>query len=161
MSVAMAMVSEMAGERPEEILGLLREQSVLYGRLESFAARQRSLVRAEETAPLLSLLADRQRLSVELTRLARRLEPVRRGWSAFRERFTAAQREEADGLISEVTRRLRKVIESDEKDARVLSVRKQSVASSLQATHSVGQAISAYRLPAGAAAGSDRLDEAS
>ena len=133
----------------------------MYTRLESFAAQQRSLVRTEDTTPLLSLLADRQRLSVELTRLARRLEPVRRRWAAFREGFTASQREEADGLVSDVTRRLRRVIESDEKDARVLSVRKQSVASSLQASHSVGQALSAYRLPAGAAAGSDRLDEAS
>ena len=68
---------------------------------------------------------------------------------------------EADGLVGDVAQRLRRVIEGDEKDARVLSVRKQSVATSLQATHRVGQAISAYRAPAGATAGSDRLDEAS
>jgi hypothetical protein len=160
MNVATAMMNEPV-EKPEEILGLLREQSALYARLESFAARQRSLVREDDTAPLLSLLADRQRLSVELTRLATRLSPVRQGWSMFRERFSTSQRTEADGLVSDVTQRLRRVIESDEKDARILSLRKQSVATKLHATHRVGQAISAYRVPAGAAMGADRLDEAS
>ena len=79
MNGATALMNE-AVEEPEDILGLLREQSALYARLESFAARQRSLVRADDTAPLLTLLADRQKLSVELTRLATRLAPVRRGW---------------------------------------------------------------------------------
>ena len=161
MDVAKSPVGEAMVERTEEVLGLLREQSALYTRLESFAARQRSLVRADDTAPLLMLLADRQRLSAELTRLATRLAPVRRGWTLFRERCSASQRAEADGLISVVSQRLQRVIESDEKDARVLSVRKQRVATNLQATHRVGQAISAYREPAGALTGTDRLDEAS
>lgn len=140
MNVATAIANE-AIEKPEEILGLLREQSALYARLESFAARQRSLVRADDTALLLSLLADRQRLAVELTRLATRLAPVRRGWSAFRERFSSTQRTEADGLISDVTQRLRRVIESDEKDARVLYVRKLGVAgmSNVECTRSNGK----------------------
>ena len=161
MNVATALMNEVVVEKPEEILGWLREQSALYARLESFAARQRSLVSADDIAPLLSLLADRQRLSVELTRLATRLAPVRRRWSAFRERFSASQRTEADGLKSDVTQRLRRVIESHEKDARILSVRKQGVSSSLEATHRVGQAISACRVPAGVVTGSYRLDEAS
>lgn len=122
-----AAIADGAVETPEEVLGLLREQSALYARLESFAARQRFLVRAEDTSPLLTLLAGRQRLSADLTRLATRLAPVRRSWSAFRERFSSSQRAEADGLISDVTRRLRRLIESDENDARLLSLRKQGV----------------------------------
>lgn len=122
-------------EKPEEILGLLREQSALYARLESFAAWQRSLVCMKDTAPLISLLADRQRLSVDLTHLASRLASVRRSWAAFRERFSTSQRTEADGLIADVAQRLRRVIESDEKDASVLFLRNQGGSSSLQATH--------------------------
>src|SRR3990172_7486800 len=106
MDVAKSPVGEAMVERTEEVLGLLREQSALYTRLESFAARQRSLVRADDTAPLLMLLADRQRLSAELTRLATRLAPVRRGWTLFRERCSASQRAGADGLISVVSQRL-------------------------------------------------------
>ena len=120
-------VADGAIEKPEHILGLLREQSALCARLESFAARQCALVRAEDTAPLLTLLADRQRLSVELTRLAARLAPIRRSWSSLRERFSLSERTDADGLISDVALRLRSLIESDEKDARVLSLRKQGV----------------------------------
>lgn len=111
-------------EKPEHILGLLREQSAMYARLESFAARQRALVRSEDTASLLILLSDRQKVAVELARLAARLAPVRRSWPSLRERFSTSQRTEADGLISDVTRRLRGLIESDEKDARVLYLRK-------------------------------------
>jgi len=160
MNVATVVANE-AVEKPDEILGLLREQSALYARLESFAARQRLLVREEDTAPLLSLLADRQRLSAELTHLATRLSCARRGWATFRERFSTSQRTEADALVSDAAQRLRRVIESDETDARILSVRKHSVAADLHAAHRVGQAIGAYRPPGGATSGPDRLDEAS
>jgi len=118
-------IASLATEKPEEILGLLREQAALHARLESFATRQRSLVRMGDTVPLLSLLANRQRLVVDLTRLATRLASVRRSWPAFRERFSTSQRTEADDQISDVALRLRRVIKSDEKDARVLYVRKQ------------------------------------
>ncbi len=114
-----------AVESPESILGLLHEQSTLYARLEAFAARQRSLVHMEDTAGLVSLLADRQRLSIELTRLASRLAYVRRCWPAFRERLSDSQRTEADDLIADVAQRLRRVIVNDEKDARVLFLRKE------------------------------------
>jgi len=148
-------------EQPEEVLELLRAQATLYVRLEKFATNQRSLVRDEDAGPLLSLLADRQRLSTELTRVAGRLAPVRERWSAFRDRLSPAQRLEAEGLLQESSQRLRRVIESDEQDARLLGIRKQRVSQELRATHAVGEAILAYGPPRPMARAAQRLDESS
>jgi endonuclease/exonuclease/phosphatase (EEP) superfamily protein YafD len=143
----------------EDVLCLLREQAALYGRLELQAERQHRLVTRDDTETLLALLADRQRISVELQRLAQQFEPVRREWSSVHQSLSRDQRNEADSLLSEIKERLRRVMESDEQDARALSARKQSVATALRSTHTAGEAISAYRSAAGMN-GADRLDEA-
>lgn len=154
----MRSVDDMAGGMPhlaDGVLDLLREQASLYAKLESLAARQRSLVTEDDVGPLLGLLADRQRLSEQLTRLSTRLAPVRGEWETCRRCLSPAQQAEADRLLSDAGGRLRRIIESDEQDARVLSGRKQAVATALQATHSTNQALRAYRAPTGRA---DRLD---
>ncbi|MDO8630645.1 MAG: hypothetical protein Q7R41_09125 [Phycisphaerales bacterium] len=148
-------------EQPEEVLGLLREQATLFARLETFADRQRHLVTEDDTRPLLALLVDRRNLSTELTRIAGRLAPVRRDWAAFRESLSPPQKTEADGLVEDATQRLRRLIESDERDARLLSVRKRVTGDALRATHATGQAMSAYRMRSERTAGAGRLDEAS
>jgi len=56
---------------------------------------------------------------------------------------------------------LRRLIESDERDARLLSVRKRVTADALRSTHAAGRAILAYRPPSLEHAGDRRLDEAS
>jgi len=61
------------GDSPCGILALLREEASLYEKLHANAARQRSLVVGDDMGPLLASLADRQRLSVELTRISTRL----------------------------------------------------------------------------------------
>lgn len=145
---------------PEVILDLLREQAALYSRLETFARKQRSLVAQEDTGPLLALLADRQKLSTELQRLASRLEPVRRDWMRHHDRLAPAEQREADALLAEVRGRLQRVLESDEQDARVLAGRRQTIDGALKTTHAAGQVASVYRVSASRPA-VEQLDEAS
>jgi len=145
---------------PDEILRMLREQAALYGQLETYAKKQHGLVTQDDTAMLLALLADRQRLSVNLQRLGVRLDPVRRYWAFHHARLTPAQQGEADALLANIRGRLRRVMESDEKDARVLSARKQTAAGSIRATRASGQAVTAYR-SAEVERRADRLDAAS
>lgn len=140
-------IAEPTPDTPEDVLDLLRKQDSMYTELESVSSRQRSLITGDDAGPLLTLLTDRQKLSDQLHRIATRLAPIRREWDGYRGRFTAAQRTEADQLLSETGRRLQRLIENDEQDARVLSGRKQAVAQTLRATHSTSQAISAYRTP--------------
>jgi len=132
---------------PDDVMTLLREQAVLYGRLEAYSRRQRQLVSEDDVGPLLTLLAERQKLSQELTMIASRLAPARHEWSVFRKRLTPEQQKEADTLIEAAGVGLRKVIAEDEQDARVLSGRRQVVAGTLQSAHTTGAALSAYRVP--------------
>lgn len=144
-----------APESVDRVLELLREQVSLYGRLVSFATRQRGLVSGEDTGPLLAMLADRRKLSQQLAEVGSRLAPVRQEWATFRDRLSNEQRSEAEQLLREAGERLHRVIASDEQDARVLSARKQSVAMALRKTHATGEAIQAYRVGDGS---TKRLD---
>jgi hypothetical protein len=116
------------------------------------------LVVQEDTRPLLALLAERQKLSLELAQVSRQLAPVRENWPSFRESLTAVERNEAAGLLEEIRESLSRVIESDEQDARSLGVRKQMVRQSLQASQAKGAAVGAYR--SSLAPSGRRLDEA-
>jgi len=142
-----------------EVLALLREEAALYERLQVCADRQRSLVARDDLSPLLALLADRQALSVELTRIGECLAPVRRNWREYRKNLTEPEREEADELVACIEKRLRRAIESDEEDVRLLQARKQSVSQALQAAHSTGQALRAYRVPSPAPRRIDHVNE--
>src|SRR5262245_28431709 len=103
-----------------EVVALLRKQASLFSQLEGFAQRQRAMVVQEDTRPLLALLADRQKLSLELALVSRDLAPVRANWKSLRESFAATERNEADGLLSQIQQSLSRIIEGDEQDARVL-----------------------------------------
>ncbi|UCE60346.1 MAG: flagellar export chaperone FlgN [Phycisphaerales bacterium] len=148
-------------DTPQEVLSLLREEAALYGKLESCASRQRSLMTREDLSALLALLEERKALSADLTRIGGRLAPIKRNWCEHRGMLTASERAEADKLVADITDSLRRAIETDAEDVRLLQARKQSVAQALCATHSKGTAISAYRVPSAALSRIDHLHEGS
>jgi hypothetical protein len=141
-----------------EVIPLMRKQASLFTRLEGFALRQRMLVVQEDTRPLLALLAERQKLSLELAQVSRRLAPVRENWNSFRDSLSVTERKEAACLLDEMRESLSRVIESDEQDARSLGMRKQIVRQSLQASQAKGVAVGAYQT--NRALSGRRLDEA-
>lgn len=147
-----------SSDHASDVVPLLRRQASLFSRLEKFAMRQRILVVQEDTRPLLALLADRQKLSLELTMVSQQLAPVRKHWDSVRESLTEEARGEAAGLLEDIRDSLSRIIESDERDARALGVRKEMVRESLRASHVQGAAAGAYRAGPGAAGA--RLDEA-
>lgn len=151
--------SAVALEPAGEVLDMLRRQGALYATLEGLAEQQRVLVTCEDVTPLLSLLADRQRLSQELLEVGNRLAPIRGNWVAYRERLAPAEQQEADQLLNASSECLGRIIQSDEHDARVLSGRKQSVGEALGKTASTGRALSAYRASAGSDRRAERVDE--
>lgn len=142
-------------------ISLLREEAGLYDDLEELARRQRDHVASEDATRLLAVLADRRKLSDDLQCIGKRLSPVRRSWEAYRKRLSESQRSEVDELIGKTADCLKRIMERDEEDVRVLSARKEMVAVGLRATHVSGEALAAYGAP-----GMDRcrpgsLDEAS
>lgn len=154
-----ATATSVVSSEPGDVLDMLRRQGALYATLEGLAERQRVLVSREDVTPLLSLLADRQRLSQELMEVGKRLAPIRKRWVEHRQRLAPAEQQEADQLLRSSSDRLSRIIESDEHDARVLSGRKQSVGEALGKTASTGRALSAYRASAGSERRAERVDE--
>jgi len=148
-------------KEPESMMSLLREQARLYADLEALASRQRSLVTEAATESLLALLAERRKLSSALMELGDALGPARREWPTYRTRLTLPERIEADRLIVDMEDRLKRVMEGDERDARLLSARKQWTAHHLRSSHITSDAIRAYRVPDAAGAYLDRVSECS
>ncbi|MFQ5461712.1 MAG: hypothetical protein ACE5E5_03700 [Phycisphaerae bacterium] len=139
----------------DEVVDWLRAQRALYAKLESMASGQRDLITGDQPTMLLGLLADRQRITNDLTDLAHRLEPVWRDWKRQRLRLSELQRREAESILEDIRTKMRKVMDRDEEDARLLLARKQAIGHSMKSTHSSAEAISAYRA---ASAPSLRLD---
>ena len=137
--------NDLAKAPDDETMTLLRAQDALYARLELLASKQRLLITHDDTDPLLALLADRQKLALELTRIAARLEPIRSHWTLHRQRLTPHEQAEAEKLLAGTMERLRRVIDNDECDARMLSTRKVAAATTLRDVRATSLGLSAYR----------------
>lgn len=145
----------------QDVLQLLRDQDEVYDRLERCATRQRSFVSDADVVSLLSVLADREKLIRTLAQLGKLLDPVRSEWKVFRSDLSIVDREEAERLLDRAETRLKKIIQGDEQDARVLAGRKQAAASELRSTHTTGRALSAYQVQPTRAGRLDCVDEVS
>lgn len=130
----------------EFTMALLREQDLLYSRLECLAERQHELIGGDSPEQLLSVLAQRAEVSQGLARIAEKLAPSRANWAAHRNRFDEAQRIEADRLLSLTQGRLSRLMAGDERDVRLLSVRAGRVGEELRASFRYGRAVEAYRV---------------
>jgi hypothetical protein len=137
--------SQSNDETNVHVLSLLHTQATLYEKLEDCSARQRSLIGLDDSRPLLDLLAERKAITDALAKVADLLGPVRRRWEMIRDTFTPEQKREAEDLLGSVKGCLKRLMERDEVDARMLAAKKQLTARALGATHSSTQAISAYR----------------
>ncbi len=142
------------------LLGLLDRQVDVYRRLESLAQRQRTLVVEADPRPLLELLADRQRLTDELTGLSDRLEPFRARWAAVRQALSRDERQNVDRLVAEAGERLGRIMLADQADAKLLAARKSRAASSVACLHSGQRALVAYGRANASGARVDRMDQA-
>ena len=133
---------------------LLARQLALYTRLERLSAAQRDCIQREDTRPLLSLLTERQRLTAALTALSAELTPYRLRWDALKRELAPAPRAEIEGLLREVGVLLRRILDGDEADVRLLASRRDNTAGDLRGLHAAQRTLSAYAATAAASAGS-------
>ncbi|MBN1510841.1 MAG: flagellar export chaperone FlgN [Phycisphaerae bacterium] len=142
------------------VMALLRRQVDLYRRLEGLAGRQRNLIAEADPQPLLQLLADRQKLTDELSVNSGVLEPYRANWSDVRARFSDEQRQSADALLTEAGERLGRILAADRQDAQLLAARKAQTASALAGVRCGRQMLNAYGQPSASAGRHlNRMDE--
>ncbi len=128
-----------------EIVGLLSRQLSLYDQLTGLAEKQRELVSAEDTRPLLKLLAQRQRLTIELEALNARMEPLRNTWLEVRDDLEPVDRAMAEDLIFKVNTRLKGLLDGDAADVELLQLRKQRVGTELGTVRNRRKAVAAYQ----------------
>ena len=97
----------------------------------------------------LRLLADRQKLVDELTRLNGVLLPLQSRWREYREQLSADAGERIDALLRETTETLQLIIAADQQDAGLLAVRKAGVAGEMANLDQGRQAFDAYAADSG------------
>ena len=144
-----------------DVLGLLDRQVSLYGKLETLAQKQRALITNEDTAPLLKVLAQRQRLTTALQEINDQIAPFRSDWPRFKQSMAPIDRARVEELVRQANERLGNLLDQDEQDVRMLSARKQRVGSMLKGVCSGKQAIAAYKRSSPATARLDRTHEES
>jgi hypothetical protein len=141
-----------------EVLGLLSRQVDLYRRLGALADRQRRLVAEEDPQPLLRLLADRRKLTEELTEMSGQLEPYRARWPVLRATLTPQEQTVAEQLLQEAGERLSRIIESDRMDAQLLAARKARTAVSMSSSQAGRRMLTAYGDPGAPGVRGTRMD---
>lgn len=129
---------------PNELVRLLERQRDVFQQLRTLADRQRALVSQDDPTPLLSLLADRQRLVDDLTRCSFLLGPYRRNWSDLMTKLGATERTSVEDLLSENDRILGSILSTDQRDSETLKTRQEATAAMLTRASGGGSARRAY-----------------
>lgn len=132
-----------------DLVALLQEHRGLYEQLDELSRRQSALIEAEETDPLLTVLAERQAIIDRLDHANRKLAPARQTWDRVGPEFSADDREHVRLLIDEVTRIAVGVAARDEQDRRRMESRRDEMADEMMSLNKSRRAFTAYGAPAG------------
>lgn len=127
-----------------DLLQLLEHQGVLYRRLATLAERQRAMVVADDPQPLLTVLAERQRLVEGLVGLNQKLAPYRRHWTRVYGVLDGSARQRVDELVNEANQTLSAILSRDGQDCATLNLRRQTAAVGLAALDAGHRASTAY-----------------
>ena|GEM_PF-1764242 len=136
-----------------EVMASLGKQLGLYRRLEQLTEAQRRLVEIDDARPLLRLLSERQKLTAALTELGAKLTPYRDRWDDIRDVLTPAECRVLDRMLGEAGERLKRILDKDEADGRLLAARKTRMVQSMGELDTARRTLDAYGGTAGSAAG--------
>lgn len=143
------------------LVTLLERQRTLYHQLRTLSDQQGPLAAEALAEPLLSLLAQRQKVIDGVTVVNAQLDPYRQRWSELWAELADGDREHIGELVKEIQELLASIIKQDDRDRGALQAAKVRMGSELQNMARQGQAINAYRAapsaPAAIAAGDNRF----
>ena len=134
---------------PDKVIETLQRHLSIHKQLRELSRQQRDLITADDPQPLLMLLADRQQLVDELTKLNRVLLPLQPRWREYRAQLSASVGERIDALLRETTETLQLIIAADQQDAGLLAARKAGVAGEMATLNQGRQAFDAYAADSG------------
>jgi hypothetical protein len=130
---------------PKRAVALLQQQCLLYQQLRDLSARQGQHIKEGQTEPLLTVLAQRQRVLAELTAIADEMAPYRAHWPQVRAALSADQQQQVNAMVQEVEQQLAHIIQQDERDRTQLQNARNQVGSELTKLNKVSAAAAAYR----------------
>ena len=125
-------------------VSLLTAQRDVYVRLKGLVDRQRSLVERDDPTELLSLLAERRRLTDDLTSLARRLGPIEPQWAKLKGAVSDEEGGRVRTLLGEVRDVLGHITAVDSEDVRRLEVRRRRVSTAMREIPAGQEMLAAY-----------------
>jgi hypothetical protein len=128
----------------DDMLTLLEAQAKLARQLSRLAETQRSCVTAEDTAPLMSVLARRKEVTDELSRLSGRLATAREQWPAVKRLLPDEAQQRVSALREEVHAAVKAVLANDAEDASRLRLKRDQVLDGLKTTQQGKALVQAY-----------------
>jgi hypothetical protein len=134
----------------ERLIRLLTQQRDLYERLRLLSERQQNLISGDRPEALLSILEERRQIVTQLAELNGHLAPFRQEWNGLYDALEPDVQQQASRLLEQINGMLKVILDTDERDGRMLAARKQSVGQALSATaggRSVHQAYARQAAP--------------
>ncbi len=126
------------------LIDLLTQQRDLYRSLRQLGEKQRSMISGDRPELLLNILRDRQDLVTSLARLNHELGPYRRNWDTMYSALPEQQREQASAILHEINGLLRVILQTDQEDGALLSVRQRAIEADIAGVSGGQVANSAY-----------------
>ncbi|MBC7834738.1 MAG: hypothetical protein H7Y88_06515 [Phycisphaerales bacterium] len=123
---------------------MLARQCELFCELDGLGEPQRELIGAGDTDGLLRLLAQRQALVDEVTRLSNEIEPFRRQWDELMSRLPDGPRAELEHCVLELRGLVDRVCKRDDADRATLEDRRSAITTELSGVSRGRGAVAAY-----------------
>jgi hypothetical protein len=111
----------------DPILAALEEQVACYQRLAKLAELQHEHVQRGQTEALLDVLARRQEVLDQVTRLETQVAEAKGQWGPYVDGLTPDRRAKAELLLAETRRLLEQITTADRNDTMVLQQRKMNL----------------------------------
>lgn len=130
------------------LLEYFGQEQACYTSLLDLSRRQRDVIEGGDVDSLLSLLARKQQVLLDVSRIEEKLQPYKRTWKQVRESIGASGRQKLDLALSTVEELLAELIALERESEQVLAQKRDETERELAATVR-GRAVNqAYREPA-------------
>jgi Na+/phosphate symporter len=139
---------QQATEMGSAMLKLLQRQHLFFQELRKLSESQRTLITAEQSEDLLSVLGKRQKLVLAIGELHQESSVYREKWPDFKDLLPNELREMIGKLLDELQQMLNAIIEQDQEDCQKLSAGKEQVGSALQQINQARTTRASYSSPA-------------
>ena len=139
-----------ASVEAREVEILLQRQHELFSQLDTMSERQSSMVEAQDTDQLLTLLAERQGLIDRIAETSAHLEPYRASWDTLLARVDELGRVRIRKRLDALSEIAERIARRDEADRQLLEERRDAVAGEMMQINRGRGAMAAYQTGPGA-----------